>query len=473
MSIKKLILFFFVGITLIACSNDNEISQINIEGVPTYVNLSITLPSSKTKAPVTDPGDYNEDGEYAGKDYIKTLDIYIQSDGIIEDAIRFERSDLSINTNTGIISPSQPFRTNSGSKIIYVVINNPAPLGTSITQEDELISINKLASLYTNNGITYDQITMTGKTESTVYIEPDILIQDVTTGKNHFSVAVNRVASKVIVTMVRDGSRVLRDDNDNPIGEVSNITWSVAQGTQKIYWIGQPDYSTFGTDYIPTLGGTPYADAINYYDYSDLSNNTAIPFTPDADDGYKSYNGKFLFENTHAEGDIKTTQYRKGNTAYVLVKAKFTPATNVIDEGLTEKGSLIDGTFYVGQSDGKIYSSKAKAQEGVLNQKVIKYEKGKMLNFAWLNPDDVTKPLNSPVVRNHIYHIKITGFNRLAYNYNPLVPPGVTNPDPKPEDPDEPDSSIDPLDPLTPEQTYMSVDVEVLNWTTHSYEIEF
>lgn len=111
------------------------------------------------------------------------------------------------------------------------------------------------------------------------------------------------------------------------------------------------------------------------------------------------------------------------------------------------------------------------------NQRVALYENGKVLYYAWLNPDDISAPLNSPVVRNNIYHVNITGFSRIGYNWNPLYPedPDTTNPqnpDPKPSNPDEPDAPVDPTDPLTPEQTYMTVEVNVLNWLVHSYDVQ-
>ena len=45
-----------------------------------------------------------------------------------------------------------------------------------------------------------------------------------------------------------------------------------------------------------------------------------------------------------------------------------------------------------------------------------------------LNPDNIAKPLNSPVVRNNIYHINISAFK-------------------KKRKPDEPETPIDPLSP--------------------------
>ncbi|SHE90758.1 Mfa1 family fimbria major subunit [Dysgonomonas macrotermitis] len=473
MNLRKILFTLTVATVLISCSDDkNDNSNQGQTGAETYVNLSVSLPgSTKTRAL---PGDYNEDGEYEGEDLIETLDIYLQSaDGTVE-AKRFTGSDIS--TDGTSVAPSQPFRTTSGYKTIYVVLNNPGPLGTTITAEDELVDITDLAQLKTVNGVNYDLVTMTGKTATTVFIAPDIPVQDVVSGiSNKFPIEVTRIASRVIVTIASGASHDLEDEDGNVIGSVSNVTYSVAQGTNKVHWITQTNYDTWGTDYVPVLG--EYANkATTYYEYADLSTPEAVPVNPTAADGYKSLKGKFLFENTHKEGTLKTTDYRKGNTAYVLVRAKFTPNADAITDG----GTLTNGTFYVGYSNGLIYSTKAAAQTpplGVQNQKVATYVEGKMLNYAWLNPDDLEKPLNSPVVRNNIYHINITGFKRLAYNWNPLYPEDPNtldpnNPDPKPG-PEEPTLPVDPIDPLTPEQTYMTVEITAKAWTVHSYDIEF
>ena len=126
--------------------------------------------------------------------------------------------------------------------------------------------------------------------------------------------------------------------------------------------------------------------------------------------------------------------------------------------------------------------------------------------YAWLNPDEKPDWYNSPVLRNNIYHIHITGFKNLGTNWNPLFPEDPTreledptkpydpvenpykpkeNPDPKPtpdpngpqdptdpETPEEPKTPIDPEDPLTTPITYMSVDVTVLQWLVHSYNVD-
>lgn len=460
MNLKKYFFASFIALGFIACSSD-DIDDANggePQGTPTYVNLAVSLPNGTTKAL---PGDYNPDGDYEGMDGVITLDVYmIGADKTVE-AKRFSGSDLS-STGT-VVSPSQPFRTTSGSKVVYVVINSPEPLRTTAPLDNDLVAIQGLAKIVREDNVDYDVIMMTGKSAST-FIAPDITAQAVSNGANRIKVQATRIASRVIVTSTAAADMV--DENNVKIGTVSNVTYSVAQGTNQVYFTSQPDYLTWGTSYVPALGD--YAtEATKYYDYSDLSTPTAVPAKPTAADGYKSLAGKFLFENTHTEGDVKTSQYKKGNTAYVLVKAKFTPEASAIADG----GTLTNGTFYVGGTDGKIYSSKEAAQAAVQNQKVALYEGGKMLQYAWLNPDDLSKPMNSPVVRNNVYHINITAFKKIGYNWNPLDPK-PDNPDPKPGNPDEPEPPIDPIDPLSPEETHMSVDISVLNWTVHSYDIE-
>lgn len=466
MNIKIILLASLMWLGFIACSDDNiQETTGKEEGIPTYMSLSVNLPGKTTSKAL--PNDYNEDGTYAGLDSLQTLDVYMRSgDGTIETK-RFMGSDISRSQTT--ISPSQPFKTTSGYKTIYIVINDPNPLGTSIMTEKDLIATDGLATVITANGEDYDLITMTGKEENQS-IAPDVPIQDVSNGTNKIAVSVDRIASRVIVTTT--ASADLTDDQGAKIGSVSEVNFSVAQGTNKIHWLAQTDYVSYGSDYVPALGEY-VGQADTYYDYSGLSVKNAVPTKPVAAEGYKALKGQYLFENTHTEGDLATTQYRKGNTAYVLVRAKFTPDPSAIVDG----GTLTGGTFYVGQTDGKIYSSKQAALAAVSNQKVATYVGGKMINYAWLNPDDLATPLNSPVVRNHIYHVNITGFKRLSYNWNPLYPedPNTVNPqnpDPKPG-PEEPEIPIDPVDPLSPEQTNMSVEVTVLDWTVHSYDIEF
>lgn len=476
MKLKHLLSVLLAGIIgLAGCTRTKEVSNKVPEGIPTFANISIVL-SSKSQQPGKRalPEDYNDDGTYAGKDWIKTLDIYMQkSDGTLEDAMRFSGNDLTISNN--VVSPSQPFRTTSGLKNIYIVINDTESLGNTITSEDALIDIDGLAKIENNGTDDLDVIMMTGKATS-VTIAEGVTAQQVIGGQNRFEADVIRLASRAIVTTTSTGDVINQDAQK--IGTIENITYSVAQGTKKIYWLPRTDYTTYGSEpgaeYIPVYGEYIGAgNAEKYYDYSGLSDAEIVPGLPSAGDGYKSLPGKFLFENTHTYGPTRpTTAYRQGNTAYILVRGKFIPENIVNDEPLPA-----NGTFYVGHADGRFYASIETAQTEHPNQKVAMYPNGKVLYFAWLNPDDKATPLNSPVLRNNIYHVNIKSFSRVGQNWNPLYPEdpdtGIDNPDPKPVNPWEPENPIDPILPLTPEETYMTVDVNILEWTSHSYEIEF
>ena len=162
-----------------------------------------------------------------------------------------------------------------------------------------------------------------------------------------------------------------------------------------------------------------------------------------------------------------------------------------------------DVDLYYGLETGYFYVNKNHvtdvAHHGRSHQKAYKYTKRVALYFAWLNPDNPSKPLNSPVVRNNIYHLHITSIGQLGSNWNPLVPSGKDNPDPFPKDnPNEPTPPrVFPHDPLykatpipeptpstpggggetpnvdeTKPQPWMKIIVKVVKWRIHSTTAE-
>lgn len=167
----------------------------------------------------------------------------------------------------------------------------------------------------------------------------------------------------------------------------------------------------------PGFGGTSLAG-------QDNPNNGTLDDGNAGIIGKASLAGKFILPTTHQPSvDVATSKYKKGNTAYVMVRAKFAP--KVYADSFSGNA---DGTFFYGVSNGKFYTSYLNAlnpeKKGVAGQKVAKYVGGKVLYYAWVNPDNVNqkKWLNSPVIRNNIYHIHITGFASLGTNWNPLFP---------------------------------------------------
>ncbi|WP_211641042.1 Mfa1 family fimbria major subunit, partial [Porphyromonas levii] len=375
-------------------------------------------------------------------------------------------------------------------------------------------SAEKIATI---NKDGYDQIVMTNSAEAKLTVLPNIT-EDATlkaTGddatlktKNRLSVGVKRAVARVLVTSTQESYDLKDKVSGAVLGKITDINWVLGQGEASLYLqqkssLETPNYSfVTGRDVTPT--DNDYKKAIGKYDYSGLWKGNSNPGikgikVPQRADGKfkdiskdlvaKQVKGEFILPTTHENNaDRAITGYRKGNTPYVLIRAKFTPEESAYADK-DETPTYSDGTFFYGANQ-RFYKNAKSVQDpakgGVKGQTARKYEAGKVLYWAWVNPDstDASKWLNSPVLRNNIYHISISGFKTLGLNWNPLVPedpenPGdnPTNPDPKPTpNPDEPnepeDNPIKPDDPLSTPETYMSVDVKVLPWKVHTYEIE-
>lgn len=450
----------------------------------TYMSVTLNLPrgNGSTRAST---------GTYEGFDRINTLDVYLlSSDGqTLLYSHSYSRDAGEVVYNGQTITLAEPFATTPGEKRLIAVINCPLPPLSAAPAADytytlsSALALDDLASTSTDPayskevdgyGTVYADITvMSGRSAGTFTIADNVTSQDViTNGLNHVAVNLTRVASRVAVTTDNLTPTVVNDAGTT-LGTISDITWSVAQGENKVYLFpqfigGTTTVVTSGYNYVP---GTDYAStAPGYYDYTDLSNTAdTVALNPGA--AYVQYlPGKFLLENTHpADTTQEASGYRQGNTAYALVRVKFVPDPAAITDG----GALAaDSTFYVGATDGRIYSNMNDAITTTSGQEVYTYTGGKMLYYLWLNPDAVDKPINSPVVRNSIYHINIRSFKDLGVNWNPLDP-STDNPDPRPTDPNEPDGNpMDPTFPLSPINTYMTVDATVLPWNTYSYEID-
>ena len=130
----------------------------------------------------------------------------------------------------------------------------------------------------------------------------------------------------------------------------------------------------------------------------------------------------------------------------------------------------------MGMKDGKFYTSRklaeAKGQKATMYKGTGTADGGAIMKYVlWLNPDKIPgatageKASMSPTVRNQVYHAHIKGFKSIGVPNNPLNP---TDPD----EPLNPKNPIDPDDPLETEDTYLSVEITVLPWGMHSYQID-
>lgn len=493
---------------LVSCNKKQEIPMPSEEG-NTHVCVSLSMPAGLRAL----PDDYNKIGEWKGKDKIQSITIFVVGGNVVSTG-QYEVGDFEPLDPTGLLKPKKAIKTTAGTKKVYALINGTPEVVTvlansnavdfeqayketalklansDVAQTNVFTSASKIAKV--NGG--QDVIVMTNDEECSIEVEDNVKEPIALAGaKNRAKVKVSRATARVMVTTAKDTYEVKRPITNEVIGTVSDVKWVLAQGENSFYIQRKGDYKTPKYDFKP-LADDYYTTNDTGYDYSGLwedynashkINGTTVPTLDNynkALDELKlddnAMHGKFILGTNHLVGPKGTTGFNKGNTAYVLIRAKFVPKS-FADATVYSEGD----DFYLG-ANGKFYGSKANAQnpakDGVKGQKVSKYVGGKVLYYAWANPDNVAEPYNSPVLRNNIYHIHITGFKTIGTNWNPLVPKDdpkkpdddSNNPDPKPNDPDEPENPIKPEDPLTTPETWMSVEVTVLPWLVHSYTID-
>ena len=526
MKVNKLFLSAAVilGLGFTGCSNDDDVPS----GEKGNTNVSVTLKMSAGSQTKALPNDYNYIGEWAGKDDIKSVTVYLVDGSSVTSKSLEVGASGSGKDYEKIVSGSDitlvpktvnaAIKTTAGSKKVYVLVNGTTQVvdalaktpvaefedaytqvalamansGTSTTVST---SADKLA---VKNGTTDEKIVMTNVEPKTILVEANVTDTETlaaTAPKNRVSLNVERAVARVMVSTAAT-TYIVPSAGGSPLGEISDIRWVLAQGENSLYIQRKADYATPNFGFIPT-DATYAAEAGEKYDYSGLFENyvaanqfggTPVATMADYAENTRfdkvtaelneKLSGKFILPTTHKYGAGAASDYKKGNTAYVLIRAKFTPAAAAFADGLPYTSGA---DFFVG-ANGKFYTTAANAIDpakgGVTGQSVAKYVKGKVLYYAWVNPDAVPAWYNSPVIRNNVYHIHITGFKNLGTNWNPLYPenPDTTNPsnpDPKPSVPGvtEPENPIVPTDPLTTSETWMSVDVKVLPWKLHSYSV--
>ena len=529
-----------------------------------YMSMTLSMPMGSARdGQNQDNPQYNFVGEWAGKDKIEKVSIYMVPQGgpgLVESAedldfgTYYDAPTQEAGSNNVILKPKKGIKVNSavGKTVkVYVVLNDIAgkakallanvnavdfeakfkevielstqaqALGTVADGPNPATAAGKIAK---KNGVDNETIMMTCfEPSAPLTIEAAVSEANAIAGvKNQAKVTVERSVARAMVSTKAESYEIKATTQIGSIAAgdvlatVSDIRWVVAQGERKQYLskkrgtVPENTWVTPGSDYISTNANF-HAQATMYYDYTGLWDDhnadptmvsgTKVPTLANyqlqdvTDELAQRLSGKFLLPNTHKSGiDAATSHYKRGNTAYVLVRAKFTPKKEAfIDKGKdytdgTPVPEYTDGDdFFVGEN-GQFYVSMKSVTDpkvgGVAGMKAHKYVKGKVLYYAWLNPS-TTSPdswWNSPVVRNNIYHIHIKSIKKLGFNWNPLVPNpqnptdpngpiNPNNPDPNPDEPGTP-IPTDPEQPLPDQDTFMSVEVTVLPWKVHSYEVD-
>ena len=489
------------------------------------------------------PG-YNFVEKWKGNDKIEKVVAYIfdgdQSGAQLEQKVETPIADLTFAQEEGgktVIKPKKGIKVTVGKKTVYLVVNPTSDVNTLLDginnlgefktayESANLAFANRTASNATTataNATAAEQLVvnaagaapafvMTGAGVSQTVAQgveqtTTVGVTHGTNASNRFNFTMKRAVATVFVTSKQATTveyPVLKgDDPSTPTREtnavlatVSGLKFSQGQGELKLYFQQKKAaadqntiFETPAYSFVPTEDGANYNEAATKYDYNGLWKNydvtartAGVLGTGDGENVVKGATVVPFLPATHqwtAEG----TNYRQGNTAYVLVRVTLNPKFIYVLEGdnLVAKPFVkaTHGAKFFYGSDNKFYASltaveKALASNAGLTAKEFVDSKG--LYTVWINPDTPTGKQwkNSPTNRNNIYHISINDIKSMPENWNPLVPGGVNNPDPKPTDnPHEPDPKLGPGKPLSPVETWMSVDATILPWSIHSYGVE-
>ena len=334
----------------------------------------------------------------------------------------------------------------------------------------------------------------------------------------------------------------------SPKAYISDITWTVVQGASDLYFLKKPsedketfEYNAQNHETLPMeettvkgkelkngedewkneefwTGVVPqYADFSDFFDYSGLwkkVGNSKIPYGIDIQSA-KPYvtetEGEAETETNNLKADIaglhseyllptyvgSTALNQRGNTAYILIRARVHPlryatikhaTEEEIEAGESDETLMVaageDGfkdlsTFYFDPISNRFGDS----PEVLMNEDfagnpetIMKYTDGYMYYFLLPNatkPNDKNTADVSPILRNQFYHIQIRKAFDMGYPWNPLVPyPKGTqgsknpiienpqNPNPRPED----DNLSDQYGPITQKQTGIHPHTNINRW---------
>lgn len=502
-----------------SCSKTGkDVQDPNQEG-STYVGITLSMGTNDLRADEDDK--FHKIGSWNGQDDIQTIDVYVVdvASNVVSTGF-YNKNNFTITQTGGApsitIVPKTAIRTTPGAKRVYALVNASAEVTQALANADAAVFENVYNNVAQGFAITDlakniggKDVIMASNAKACALTVDDGVTEaealNAATPRNRAKVEMKRLVARVVVTTSQAEYEVLYSDGVKKMGKVKNISYAGAQG-EKTFYIGQKVVGTQIT--TPAFAYKPAniadiwgVDGKNFYDYSDLKtysfNNPreakvlVPPLTVEKIGAESLVKSLFMYEASHkyqsnsANTDVNTYDgdFRRGNTPYVLVRALFVPDAAAFADGTG--GAYTEGTtFYLG-ANNKFYSDKANvtnpAKGGVTGQKFRTYVNGKVLYYAFVNPDRAPGTLDAPVFRNNIYHINIKGFKTIGTNWNPLYPEdpdnpnpgGPDNPDPRPnDDPTDNPNPFNPQDPNTPKETWMSVEMSVLAWTVHSYDIE-
>lgn len=489
----KFINFFLVaviGSALMACNAEDQ-PEVKQHKTDSYASITVKFPGKAFTRAL--PGDYNQNGEWTGRDALETVTVFLVniSKGVV-DYNSFTKSAFESIDADGILRPNLALKATAGEEVrAYVVINGETSILSTLkatsaanfqtafaaavqrtaSQVAFMNEDNKEIIMMTNDVDNYEIAVVEGVTEEAAKAG---------TG-NHVQVQVERVVSRAFMTVTPEATtgggwpvNAVIGGVETPIATVTGITYAVGQSNNNFFLMKQTNYAVPSPVYAFNPENVAAWNTVNTtnFDYSGLTSFTAVtPWTYDianiATPLAAETTSKFVLPVNHVvdETDLDVARgfYKKGNTTYFEIRATFMPL--LVDDATPT--FTTPTTVFWGENDKKFYSTRALAE--AQGQKATEFTNGVMKYVLWLNPNSMTStgtdpnPKISPTIRNQVYHAHINAFLRMGVPNNPLNPSD-------PDNTSNPDNPINVNDPLKTDFTYLSVSVKVLPWTIHSYQ---
>ncbi len=382
---------------LSSCSNESDVvDDTSKEGVKTYASIKFSSPTT-----------YATQEGTAEESKINTVDVFIYNvGGFLKDYKQFTNFS---DAGSGVWKTDELMETTSGAKQIYVGINLPDEIRTSLSETNKtLAALTSVAHTITVAQIATDNKFVMGSDVTPATFTPWDGVTGSMPASNAITVDVKRFVAKFTV---EEKANLALTNVDG--GTLSNLRFALGQVNLSTYaaqkkvgtTIEDPNYTE------PAIPGDGLSSTLVDNDYSDV--NDAGSFLA----------VKYAPENTN-------DNVIAGNLTYVSVSAKFAPAnvfTGTTGNWTVTPHGTIGDFWCIKTTTGNLYfKSVTEATDyatelGLNVGDVVEYTSGICYYTVYVN-----KANNYDVFRNDFYQVTVNEIMGLGdKEEGPVIP---TNP---------------------------------------------
>lgn len=430
MKLNKLFLVALMGLSLNAC-NKNDLSGNTTDNPQaeksTYVAFSLKFNETNTRAEATN---------WATEEESKITSAYV----ILSDNGKIT---AIVDHNTAATTDGKYiFQTVAGNHDFYAIINPDTPPTVGANISDYFNSGQKLNKEEISNA---NNFMMSSCEKKTFNVNNNVTKEQAKDGNkdepatNNFTIAVERVASKITMTCLNPA--LASENNDNSGGTISNLQYFLMGEAQSSYRMAT----------TPNLNLKREDEGIkDFYDMTTNPIGTIIEIGEDKDK--TKAKATYCLENLQDD-------YKQGNTTYIILKTNFIPKkvvdctngtviendnTNTPESFVLVKSGALAGNYII-EKDLEAYKN---AHDGNLPQGVQQvstvYTNGECwFGPIWIGQKDNQDP-TGPVKRNTWYNLNIT---TIKLPGSPSAP------------------AIDKEESLIPD-THVAITLDILDWAT-------